>query len=183
MDGNDVAGDDHDPIWNGVLMDLSWYYYNGYVAMVDPFHVDLVSSSSVSGGGDVVDDYFWGRDCIVEDDEWCHICQEVVVLDAPFPRTMDAFMSFVYDVIVAAVQAAVVGIGYDSQSRMMGIVIVYPVVGVIGGEWCSLVTWRWFSSMVFLGGGLGVVGRLGLWGWVRLWTWLIGRGLLKCLAG
>ena len=39
MDGNDVAGDDHDPIWNGVLMDLSWYYYNGYAAMVDPFHV------------------------------------------------------------------------------------------------------------------------------------------------
>ena len=39
MDGNDVAGDDRDPIRNGFSLELSWYYYNGYAAMVDPFHV------------------------------------------------------------------------------------------------------------------------------------------------
>ena len=71
-------------MWNGFSLDLTQYYYNGYAAMVDPFHVDLVSSSSVSGGGDVVDDYFRGRDCVVDDDEWCRVCQEVFALGAPF---------------------------------------------------------------------------------------------------
>jgi hypothetical protein len=70
--------------------------------MVDPFHVDLVSSSSsVSGGRDMVNDFFWGRDCCVVDGyEWCQICQEVFALDAPFSQTMDAFVSFVDDVLV-----------------------------------------------------------------------------------
>ena len=58
----------------------------------------------------MVDDYFRSRDCVVDDDEWCHICQEVFALDTCFPRTMDAFVSFVDDVIVAVVQA-LVGVG------------------------------------------------------------------------
>lgn len=46
MDGNNVASDGRDLVWNGFSLDLSRYYYNGYAAMVYPFKVDLVSSSS-----------------------------------------------------------------------------------------------------------------------------------------
>ncbi len=136
MDGDDVAGDDCNPVWSGFLLDLSWYYYNGYVVMVDPFHVDLVSSLYVSGGGDVVDDYFWGRDCAVDDDEWCRICWEVFALKDPFPQTIDASMSFMDDVIVAAMQA-LVGVGCDSQFWLMGSVVVFTqLLVLLGGEWC-----------------------------------------------
>lgn len=32
----------------------------------------------------MVNDYFRGRDYVVNDDEWCHVCQEVFALGAPF---------------------------------------------------------------------------------------------------
>ncbi len=32
----------------------------------------------------MVNDYFRGRDYVVDDDEWCRVCQEVFALGAPF---------------------------------------------------------------------------------------------------
>ena len=144
-------------VWEGFEIDLSRFYYHGYSAMVDPFHDDVVRSSTVVGC-DEFDDYFRGRGCEMSVDEWACFCRRVLALEDPIPQTMDAFVSLVDETIISVVRA-VVGVGpYSSGSRLMSIVVVFvQLLMLMGGMNCCHWSWLSFVLGILM---LALVGRL-----------------------
>ena len=74
---------------------------------VDPFHPSIVEDAGGSSGVDIVDNYLLGRDCKMNKKEWRHFCQEVLMLKAMMPQTLDAVVAMVDDVLVTIVRGVV----------------------------------------------------------------------------
>lgn len=101
-----------------MLTDLSgWsdcyrkYYVFLQAVTVDPFHPSVVEPTRVvcdeaGETGDAVEDYAFGRDCIMDDVEWGRFCSEVLLLDVPIPQTLDAVVDMVDEMVVFIVRAA-----------------------------------------------------------------------------
>ena len=78
------------------------------------------------GDADVIEDYLYGRDCVMDKDEWSLFCREVLLLRAPIDQTLDGVVGMVDEMIVFIVRAVVGSEDFStgSDSRLMELVVV-----------------------------------------------------------
>ena len=107
-----------------MMSDLSGWSdcYRKYPSVVAPTRL----SCGEGGGDDAVDDYVFGRDCVLDDLEWARFCVEVLLLDAPVPQTLDAIVDVVDEMVVFIVRAVAGCSEFSSshESRLMQLVVV-----------------------------------------------------------
>ena len=117
--------------FSGWSDDFTSYSVHLHAVNMDPFASEVVEPSCLDGGGkrggeDAVEDYLFGRDCRMDEEEWACFCREVLLLDVPIPQTMDAVVDVIDEVLVFIVRA-VAGcseFSVGSESRLMGLVVM-----------------------------------------------------------
>ena len=97
---------------------------------INPFCAPMVDPSTLVRGksddGDVVEDYVFGHNCVLDGSKWEVFCREVLLLDHPLAQTLDAVVEMVDDMVVFIVRA-VAGckdFADDSGSRLMKLVVM-----------------------------------------------------------
>ena len=95
--------------FSGWSDDFTSYSVHLHAVNMDPFASEVVEPSCLDGGGkrggeDAVEDYLFGRDCRMDEEEWACFCREVLLLDVPIPQTMDAVVDVIDEVCCDVLQ-------------------------------------------------------------------------------
>ena len=86
------------------------YFSDLQAVPLNPFSPPMIDPSFLVADGrqdnaDAVEDFVFGHDCVMDDEEWAVFCREILLLKDPIAQTMDAVVGMVDEMVIFLVRA------------------------------------------------------------------------------
>ena len=108
------------------------FFHHLQAVPLNPFSPPMVDPSFLVADGrqdnaDAVEDFVFGHDCVMSDEEWTIFCRELLLLEEPIAQTLDAVVGMVDEIMMVFIVRAVSGcsdFSVGTGPRLMDLVVV-----------------------------------------------------------